>query len=334
MQLMQKNETVIRSDMVGYAVVRATTVVSKRSLLAYAAAIGATEDIYYDDMRADGLIATPGFICAVESPLLFDQTYLEAIGMRPELLLSVWIHAFQDTIFHQPMRAGQTLESVLTITHISQLPSGALVTSHIATCDATTGEAVAESWYGSLYRGLSVATADGQPAPRLRVKSGIDSADAEQTAIPVTPGTSHIYTECSGIWSPIHTERAAAVAAGLAEIILHGTWTWSAACLAITRAHAGGDPARIKRFGGRFSGMVGFNPGLYVEHARTAAGDIEFAVRQRNGELAVSHGIAVIAAAYPATVQGVSRPCLPDSADSAHRSAAHPARPDFSTPPK
>lgn len=295
MQLMQKNETVIRSDMVGYEVVRATTVVSKRSLLAYAAAVGASEDIYYDDLRAGGLVATPGFICAIESPLLFNHDYLEAIGMRPDLLLRVWIHAFQDTIFHQPIRAGQTLESVLTISHVSQLPSGALVTSHIATHDATTGEPVAESWYGSLYRGLSVAAADGQPAPRLRAKSGVESSTAERTAIPVTPGTSHIYTECSGIWSPIHTEREAALAAGLDEIILHGTWTWSAACLAITRAHAGGDPARIKRFGGRFSGMVGSDPGLYVEHACNAGGDIEFAVHKRNGEAAVSHGIAVIA---------------------------------------
>jgi acyl dehydratase len=296
-QLMQKDDSVISSDLVGYEVVRASTVVSKRRLLAYAAAIGATEDRYYDDTVTGGLMATPGFICAIESPLLFDATYLEAIGMRPDQLLRVWIHAFQDTIFHQPMRAGMTLESVLSITDIRQLPSGALVTSHIATHDAATGLPVAESWYGSLYRGLSVNLPNGQPAPRLRANAGVDIDGSTHTGIPVSPGTSHIYTECSGIWSPIHTERAAALEAGLKEIILHGTWTWSAACLAITRSHADGDPARIKRFGGRFSGMVGAHPGLYLEHARNTDGTIDFAVRQHSGELAVSHGVAVIAAA-------------------------------------
>ncbi|MCA1326073.1 MaoC/PaaZ C-terminal domain-containing protein [Herbaspirillum sp. alder98] len=287
----------LRGDMLGRAVVRATTIVTKRRVLAYAASIGAVDDVYYDDLQPGGLIATPGFICAIESPLLFDPVYLHAIGMVPERLLSVWIHAFQDSVFHQPMRAGQTLESVLSIVHMAQLPSGALVTCHIATNDAVTGQPVAESWYGSLYRGLSVAAPGGQAAPRLRAHAGVDAGAIEHTPIAVTPGTGHLYTECSGIWSPIHTERAAAVAAGLDQIILHGTWTWSAACLAITRSHADGDPSRIKRFGGRFSGMVGSDPGLVLEHARTDDGSIAFAVQQRSGQLAISHGVALVAPA-------------------------------------
>src|SRR5215831_17990681 len=53
--------------------------------------------------------------------------------------------------------------------------------------------------------------------------------------LPVAPTLAHVYSECARIWNAIHTDRAAALAAGLPDIILHGTATLALAVSAVLR---------------------------------------------------------------------------------------------------
>src|SRR4029077_6419959 len=57
--------------------------------------------------------------------------------------------------------------------------------------------------------------------------------DGWSTEVAISPTLAHVYTECARIWNPIHTDRAVARAAGLPDIILHGTATLA---LAVSRA--------------------------------------------------------------------------------------------------
>lgn len=278
----------------GVTLASTATFATLRGMMAYAAAIGATEDVYLDDLRAGGIVATPGYVCALQSPLLFDAGYLDAIGVPAEKLFDLWLHASLDTWFHRPIRADMALASSLCVTDVRQIAAGALVTCRIATREAGTGALVADTWYGSLYRGHQVAcSGHRQPAPPLGLRPEPADHEPAACAIATPPGLAHVYSECSGIWNPIHTERGAARDAGLPDIILHGTCTWAMACLALTRLHCGGDPQRMRRFGGRFAGMVTPVPRLLMQHAVSPNGEsIAFALRRHDGKPALSHGIA------------------------------------------
>ena len=84
----------------------------------------------------------------------------------------------------------------------------------------------------------------------------------------------HVYTECADIWNPIHTERKVALAAGLPDIILHGTATWALAVREIVSKQLGSDPARLARFSGRCTGMVIPGNDIIVRHAATVKGAV------------------------------------------------------------
>jgi hypothetical protein len=83
---MKRNDAQMSSRLVGIALAQSVTELTDRNVMAYSSAVGATEDIYFDNTREGGVLPVPGFICAVESPLLFDRAYLKAINVPPDNL--------------------------------------------------------------------------------------------------------------------------------------------------------------------------------------------------------------------------------------------------------
>jgi len=74
--------------------------------------------------------------------------------------------------------------------------------------------------------------------------------------IAVSAGLGNIYTETARIYNPIHSDRAFALAAGLPDIILHGTASLGLSVSALGRELLGGAVNQVTRLGGRFTGMV------------------------------------------------------------------------------
>ena len=66
---------------------------------------------------------------------------------------------------------------------------------------------------------------DQQPPPLPTADFDAASDPLTVVPLPVSQVEAHLYSECARIWNPIHTDRAAALAAGLPDIILHGTAT-------------------------------------------------------------------------------------------------------------
>jgi acyl dehydratase len=105
----------------------------------------------------------------------------------------------------------------------------------------------------------------------------------------------HVYTECARIWNPIHTDRAAALAAGLPDIILHGTATLALAVSAALRASGLGVGADVARVRCRFGGMVRLPSSIAVAGWRTAPAatgecDLPFRALNPEGQAAVRDG--------------------------------------------
>jgi acyl dehydratase len=85
-----------------------------------------------------------------------------------------------------------------------------------------------------------------------------------------------------------------AARAGLPEIILHGTATLALAVSAVVDRALGGDPERVARIAGRFTGMVLLPSTLRLRiFEREADGAVRFDVRNAGGEQALRGGLVV-----------------------------------------
>jgi acyl dehydratase len=82
------------------------------------------------------------------------------------------------------------------------------------------------------------------------------------------------------------------VSAGLPDIILHGTATWALAAREIIRRRAGGDPGRLKRLHGRFTGMVIPGTSIVVQLDLEQNGAVFFVVLNAEGRPVINDGVA------------------------------------------
>ena len=287
----------IRADAVGMEVGRETIDVTFRMTSAYAAAIGANDACYLDNGVSGGAVAPPSFLVALEWPILLRQPYIGLIGATEEHYFGVLLHAFQDTHYFRVLRAGERVELVAMVAEIRPTRAGAMVVCKITTRD-TAGELVATSWIGSLFRGIPVA---GQARAVDEVPALPDSpsieALPEDDPIRIDRALPFIYTECSGHWNPIHTERAFAIASGYPDLVVHGTSTWAIAANLLISNHASGRPERLKRYGARFTSVLTPDQTIRLHHGHATgkAGVVHFGIMDAAGAPVLSRGVAEFA---------------------------------------
>ena len=264
--------------------------ITARQCLAYAAALGETADVYFDDARSGGIVAMPAMTVALEWPPSRDIRTMPGFGATDMERLR-GVHAAQDTYFHQPIRPGDKLSNRGRVISVEQIRPGARVIFRFDITDAA-GKAVVTSYSTVIYRGVETRGGDliGEVAPAWLC--GDAPSTWGEAIIPIARGLPHIYSECANIWNPIHTEREVALAAGLSDIILHGTCTWALALKTVVEAHANGDPVRLARFSGRFTGMVIPGGVITVRHGMVAGGAC-VEVITADGTAAISEGRAV-----------------------------------------
>ncbi|MEE2776624.1 MAG: MaoC/PaaZ C-terminal domain-containing protein [Acidobacteriota bacterium] len=266
---------------------------SVRRLLAYSAGLAATGDPTFDDDRHDGIVALPPFCVSLEWPVVSSPLSRELTGTALEESRR-GVHASQDSFFHRPMRPGDRLETRGAIVGLEDTKAGARMTTKLETLDASTGEAVVTSYSQSIFRAVPVAGESRMLEPIPAVPTNGDFAGGSEVRIPISRQLPHVYTECAKIWNPIHTERVVALAAGLPDIILHGTATWALAGREIIRHYCDGDPRRMRRLHGRFRAMVIPGSEIRVLHLQKDDG-VHFEVRNDSEQAAITHGFAEIA---------------------------------------
>lgn len=265
-------------------------VVTTRMTLEYAAAIGDDNPCTFDNAGDEPLIAPPPFCVVVEWPVLSAPARREVLGVS-EAEARRSVHVEQDSTFHRVVRPGDRVVTTGRIAAIRQTRAGTLVATQLETRDATTGAAVVTTWHASIYRGVEVSGAGGAviEAP---ARGGDTPSMAHRVDVALDRTMPHIYTACTGIWNPIHTERRAALAADLPDIILHGTMTWAFAAREIVRRAAGGDPTRLARLAARFGAPVTPVGTLAVRFAEPVDDRVAFRVDTLDGRPAVTDGFA------------------------------------------
>ena len=261
--------------------------VDARWLMAYAAGLGDTASCYFDTTRT--LAMHPVFPVCVEWDSILDLRYgpgTETLSAEEQTRA---VHADHDLHLLRAPVPGETLSTTATAVAVEQRRPGAYLLKRLDTVDSR-GELVMRTWQGTLYRGVEVVgTAAATDAAPAWPPAGADENLASHV-LPVAANSAHVYTECARIWNPIHTDRAHALAAGLPDIILHGTATLALAVSRLVQAELDDAPWRITRVGGRFSGMVLMPslPDLKLESH--LPGLIRFRVVAANGRDAIRHG--------------------------------------------
>ena len=263
-----------------------------RKALAYAARIDDTSTYVFDDAREGGIIAPPQFCVSLEWPVVSGDLAYEAFQIEAAEKVR-GVHVTKDSIFHKPIRPGMKLKTIGTVTGVRQARAGAHNTIKLQTIERDSGEVLVTSWTTRIIRDVDIVGGEisNEAVPRLPEASGIEQASDR---ILIARQMPHIYSECADIWNPIHTERAVALAAGLPDIILHGTATWALVGREVVRAQCGGNPGQLKRLFSRFSAVV--IPGQEIKISLDEPKDsvIGFTVLNHLGQKAVSDGIAVV----------------------------------------
>lgn len=230
-------------------------------LMAYAAALGEDEARYFDT-TGDGVAAHPLFPVCVEWP-----AWLQALGGRFSAeSLQRGVHVTHELNWHRPLRSGAALSTQARISALRQRRSGLQVTTTLATC-GTDGVELFASRSGLLLRGVEgreQGEDGGSDLDLLPSKRFTEPATIHWKASRDIPaGLAHIYSACSRIHNPIHTDVATARRAGLPGIILHGTATLAFSVSALLRRDGRGRP--VRRIAARFLAPVPLPTTLRIE---------------------------------------------------------------------
>lgn len=229
--------------------------VDARWLMAYAAGINDLNPRYMDTSRF-AVLGHPLFPVCLEWPAILGSRQLRGFEAMTAAENARGVHAAHDLHIYQPIVAGERYTTRATMIGLRAIKPGAAQTLRLDTFNRA-GELVCQTWQLSISRDVAVLgePAAGEAAPDLP-DSSLGEPLSRRYELPVQAGAANIYTECARIWNPIHSDKAFALAAGLPNIILHGTATLALAVSKLVDEHLDGDPTRVVRIGGRFTGMV------------------------------------------------------------------------------
>jgi len=258
----------LNREFIGKAFEPVIHVVSTDEVVDYAWAIGARNLSYfnyngaflYDHENPVGM-APPSYAVTYELPIL------EKVWSDPELHggpeearrnVLMLVHGDQNMKFYKPIRPGDKLTFVPTITSIEDKGSGELLRISVLTTNGN-DEKVVESDWGLFIRGIG----SGQKPAKAASNGSKPKKEAPEPPplafrdiIRIPEDITYRYAKASNDMNPIHIDEEVAKEAGLSGIIVHGLCTMSMTMRAIIESYLDSDPGRLKSLGVRFTAPV------------------------------------------------------------------------------
>jgi acyl dehydratase len=279
----------LNSDAVGQFTISRSFLLTPRQIMAYAAAVGDTNEAYFDDLREDGLIGHPCMAFAFQWNTRFSPQL--SVNVRA---LPFNVHATTDLRIHKPFAEGELITCQGSIISTQQIRPGVLTTSRYRMTDSKS-ELVAELDMGGITRGAALKGDDVILEPP--VPAPVINSEAEpvwEEPVRISADAAQVYTECAEIYNPIHTERKVAKAAGLPDIILHGSATQAISLSRVINRCLDGDAGRVRRYMGQLRAMVMMDSMIRVRclgvEQQGENQVISFDVLNEAGETAVANG--------------------------------------------
>lgn len=261
-----------------------TQTVSERWLTAFAAAVGDTRSPYFDLERLDGIVAHPIFPACLEWPLVADGA--PGIALT-KATLNRGLHVEQSSRLLSTIAPGMKLTTVAELVIAEKRTNAVHIATEFRTSDSD-GECVAVTRTHMLYPEVELVGRKVRTEPRPDRPSR--ATDLKPVgAFPVDQSNAIIYTECSRIWNPIHTDPRVAKGAGLAEPVLHGTETLARAISIITSTLPG-KPTDVASISCRFTAPVVAGMHVQVRASMWRQSLIDFDVIAADGTILISDG--------------------------------------------
>ncbi|MEE9276855.1 MAG: MaoC/PaaZ C-terminal domain-containing protein, partial [Dehalococcoidia bacterium] len=265
-----------------------------RRIQAFAAGVGDFNPCYFDDTRPGGLVGHPGLVFAFQ----WNNRPQPARPLSTRAA-SRYVNSGADVRYARPFRQDEVITCQGEIVAVKQIRPGVFTAQRYTMRDATAAT-VAELDYAGILRGGVTEGPDREsaPLPPLPQPSPDNTEPVWEAELQIGPEAPHVYTACADIYNPIHTERTVALAAGLPDVILHGSATLTIAAREVIDRCLDGDPTSLARLAGQFRAMVfpGHPITVRCHEDRTGADggrEIFFDVLNHQGEYAVASGLVV-----------------------------------------
>lgn len=283
----------LSSDSVGQRTISKSFQLTPRQIMAYAAGIADSNPAYFDDLRPEGLIAHPFIAYSFQWNTRFMPQLPVNLRAAP-----YGVHATTDLRLNRPFKEADLITSQGRLVSTRQIKPGVIELTRFTMTDAS-GDIVAELDTAGIIRGATLIGEDvvleSEPdIPEFTGETGI----LWEKEVYIPAEAAQTYTECAQIYNPIHTERRVAIAAGLPDIILHGSATQAISLSQIIELSLGGDPGRVRRYIGQLRAMVLMDSSITVRCLGQSPNDdgeqiILFDVLNQSGETAVANGLVV-----------------------------------------
>jgi acyl dehydratase len=287
---MSKGPGELDANEVGGFTVAKTYTLDARRIMAYASAIDDINEVYFDDTREGGLNVHPAICFAMQ----WNTRHRPDIPPNPKAA-PFGVHAETDLRIHEPFQQNQVVTVQGQLIARKKIPPGVFSVDRFRFTDSR-GHLLAELDYNGITRGATLNGVDheiesSKPVPVLEHHA----EPGWRTSIYIPRHAGQQYTECADIYNPIHTERSVAVAAGLPDIILHGSATKAHALTQIVNRCFAGDPRRVTRLYGQLRAMVLMDSTIEVQclHERVVGEEhqVFFQVLNEQGQLAIANGL-------------------------------------------
>jgi acyl dehydratase len=236
-----------------------------------------------------GPLVLPTFAVVPAMPSMADAM------ARARVSFAHVLHGEQRIILHRSIPPQGTLVTTATITGIYDKGKAALVLVECHTVDAQ-GTPLFDTVWSLFVRGAGGFGGERGPAAR-DVERPAGRPPEFQVTEATAPEQAALY-RLSGDLNPLHIEPEFARGLGFERPILHGLCTYGIAGRAILRHACGGDPARLRSFTARFSGVVLPGDTLTTRGWRTDAtggpATHVIEVTRADGTPVLTHGVAEV----------------------------------------
>jgi len=255
----------------------------ERDVMLYALGVGCgTDDLRFTYER--DLKVLPTFAVIPSFPAMLNLG--GAMDVNPAMVL----HGEQAIELLGEIPTSGTLTTTPTIKAIYDKVKGAVVVVGTESVDPK-GRVLFRSTSSIFARGEGGFGGDRGPSGARNVPP--DRKPDESIAMKTLPQQALIY-RLSGDMNPLHADPDFAKLGGFDRPILHGLCTYGYAGRAVLKAYCNDDPARMKSFEVRFSGVVYPGETITTDMWQIAPGKIVLTARTERGEAVLSGGAAKV----------------------------------------